>query len=167
MADDVILENTMSAYGLRTLHLVRMGAAPDLDGWRGKLPVCAEETLQYRRWVERGLGVHHLELYWNAREMTQIVSPGREPVAVMMWAIETRQRMSEALAEACTRYFFDNDRDADLCLVQKVPAGAPVDKPVEVMVLGKVLPVRILTARWVPKTAIVVLEGDAKWLTEI
>jgi hypothetical protein len=173
MASDVVLEDSLSRLGTRVLHVVRMGERPDVDEWIGKLPLTATDSLNWMRWEEKGLGVNHLMLIWNAREVVSLQRSVKDKDAVtgLMWWMETGQRMSEAIREACERHFLDFNEDAQACFVHKVPEQAPKDAdgqalPVKVSVLGKEVEVQLVEASWAPKQSIIVMKEMA-WLSEM
>ena len=63
--DGTIVDMGVSRFGLHRLHVVRLGAAVDIEAWiKERVPEggVVETFLGYE---ERGLGLHHLRLYWR------------------------------------------------------------------------------------------------------
>jgi len=105
MDQEVMLENYMSREGVWSVHLVRMGGPVDRDGWLGRLPSFAAGTVEARRWVEDGLGVHHLHLVGQIQDVIEMRWPdGASEKAAFWWAREVGLR--EAARQAAEAFWF-------------------------------------------------------------
>jgi hypothetical protein len=63
--DEVVVEDSVSRFGLHRLHVVRMGASVDAEKWMNeRLKGNCEVTLMWH-YEEQELGIHHLRLYWK------------------------------------------------------------------------------------------------------
>lgn len=77
--------NDLTRFGLRRLHVVRDGQPVEQDTWLEYVPIQAQPTISRLVRFEKSLGIHHLELWWKARECVVLVEPdtGREVEAVL------------------------------------------------------------------------------------
>lgn len=67
--DEIIVHQGVSRYGLGQLHVMRMGAKPDVEAYMARVEEeCGPVTWKLQvAYEEEGLGVHHLRLYWRQR----------------------------------------------------------------------------------------------------
>lgn len=178
--EDRLLENSWNGEGLRTVHVARMGAAVRREGWLERLPAGAWDTLEMRGYEERPMRVWHFWMWWLGREVVEIggnlsaaplrvseAEPRGSGVLGVIWGMLKGQRMSEAIREGAERYFLDMGREAGVCVVRALPAGAPTDGRVRVEVLGRRVEVGLVVAGWAPRGSVVVLGGreEAEWLS--
>ena len=148
LPDGEILENVISSFGLRRLHIAS-GDPLNREAWVDKIPWYARisGTVQARAWTEDVLGMHHLELYWQCRDLININKgrrPGFEPA--LIWWIGNVARMRDTLPEAIEAFLGYAGFLPDVALL-RVKAGAPdvyVDE-----VTGVELNIR--EAGWVPE----------------
>lgn len=157
---DVVVVNDLTRYGLRRLHVMRMGGRPDWQHWRQMVPAAALDSLEYIERHEPAIGVEHLELWWHVREMVRVAPPpGREMVGVM-WYVERGERLSEAIERATIEYYLAVDRWP---VVGLYPARGGV--PDELVMAtgedeaGKALPplrLPLQVAAWLPERCIFV-----------
>lgn len=116
---EVLLENTMNWYGLRTAHIIRMGMKIDPSRWVAKLVTAdAEEFVEAFANHEKELDVWHLRLVWNAREVIKI-----EGEQVGVWWIGS-QRVSWAIDMAATMYRLSVGQWPEEAWMDKVPSKA-------------------------------------------
>jgi hypothetical protein len=66
MADEAIVEEGVSPYGLHQLHVMRMGREVDLERWVEEKVEGGVVVLAFR-YVDE-IGIHHLRLYWRGTE---------------------------------------------------------------------------------------------------
>jgi hypothetical protein len=131
-----LLENRLTAYGLRRVHVTRMGGAVDVEKWLGQVPEEAQDLGQ-RVWVEDVVGVHHLELTWQAREMVKIreedasTGSANGERVVCLWYVgrsfyepEKKSTIREAADWAGTLYRLKVGAWPVTCFVRQMPAGA-------------------------------------------
>ena len=64
--DEVIVVEGRSWQGLHYVHVMRMGAEVDLEGWIKKVLDLGGEVEMFYQYEEKELGVWHLRLYWKA-----------------------------------------------------------------------------------------------------
>jgi len=76
MAKGTVVRDDVSRCGLRRLHVVRAGKAPECDEWLAEKEICEEELLARLAYEENGVGMWHLRLYWkNPSDLTPNPSP--------------------------------------------------------------------------------------------
>lgn len=161
--NEELLINDISRAWLRRLHVMGMGAMPSLDEWLARLPGSCTDTLTILRYEESDIGIHHLWLWWKAREMVLLSFPdSRRKMAVVWWIGSDNFR--KAAENAATRYFLDTGRDGNLCLTRSIPKGAPRDMndkplPIEIVSLGETIQLTLCEARWIPRGYLVVMEA--------
>jgi hypothetical protein len=118
-----LVENSLSRLGLRTLHVIRYGAAVDVDQWLGEVPGEAAGTVKVVRTCEEELGIHHAYIHWNAREMVEFQgAPVRYGV---LWYIAHGERMRDAIEFASCLYRTLTGVYPRTIWAEKVPEGAP------------------------------------------
>lgn len=162
MTDQVLL-NDSSRYGLRRLHVVQLDKPPSKEEWLERLPGSCLDTLNVLQYEEKGLGIHHLWMWWNAREVMTLVFPDRVRRQAVLWYVGKGVSFRQALADAATRHYMDLERDGNYCVTRNLPAGTPIDEqgkpmPVEVISLGRKLTFELSQEDWVPKGYLVVME---------
>jgi hypothetical protein len=157
MDQEVMLENAMSREGVWTIHIVRMGAPVDLDGWLERVPSFAWGALDVRRWVEDGLGMHHLHMSGQIQDVIELKWPGQDgkkQKAAFWWAKEIGIR--EAIKAAAERLYIVTSITAVKAVVKQA-----VQQPVvTVPVLGVDQEIRIESAYWAPRGYVVVMAAD-------
>ncbi len=129
MVNVIAVDNTLSRFGRRELHLIWMGSkddgqAADLRPWLEAIPADADDVESHVRY-EAEAGIWHAHLYWSARETIHLIVPdqqgGREKIPAVMWKIG--ERVSWAIDMAATRYRLDNGRWPDKSLMHERPDG--------------------------------------------
>jgi hypothetical protein len=158
MADLVVIDDELSRFGLRCVHLMRIGGQVDLAEARGRyIPADAEEVIRCA-WEEKELGAHHLVLSWPAREVICLQENGSSREAVMWWIGEKSQlveggkaTMREAIDMAGTLFQLRMGRSPVRALVRKLPKGATKTAPVEG--IGEV---ELVEANWAPAGFVVI-----------
>jgi len=124
--DEELLSNTISRYGLRELHVARMGAPVEAERWCELIPSYADGTAEMTRWVEDALGIHHLLIVWPAREVVHLVDGPSEwcGLDVVMWRLDKGQSLRDGAICAAVAYLERFGRWPTRAAVRKLPAGA-------------------------------------------
>lgn len=122
--DEELLSNTISRYGLRELHVARMGAPVEIDHWMSFLPDYADAEMQ--RWTEEPLGIHHLVILWPAREAVHLVDGPSEwcGLDVVLWRLDKGQSLRDGAIKAAVAYLEKIGRWPNRVAMRKLPAGA-------------------------------------------
>jgi hypothetical protein len=153
MDQEVLLENHISWEGVWVVHIIRMGAPVEVEPWLGRVPAFDFSTLETRRWVEEGMGMHHLHLAGQIQDVIEMRWPnGDKERAAFWWAKAAGMR--EAARQAAERFWIAEGMEPGEVVVKDVPKGA--GKTVEVRALGKALELRITAAKWAPRGYVVV-----------
>lgn len=121
VAEAMILTNDMTVHGLRRLEVMQMGAAVEAAPWVESLPPFAAETVTLHRQYEEELGVHHLWLTWQPREVVGRPVEGVE--RGVYWWIGRDQRIREALADAAAWHFVMLDCWPTAAWIARMPKG--------------------------------------------
>ncbi|HBA90876.1 MAG TPA: hypothetical protein DCZ08_03580 [Anaerolineaceae bacterium] len=121
-----ILENTLNQNGLRWMHLAQMGAPVEAAPWLARVPHYSRPLVETQHQVERGLDLHHLRLWWPARELVAIHNgpawlEGRQ---ALLWMVDKNQTLREAICYAGIAYVDLVCRWPTAALVQSIPNGA-------------------------------------------
>lgn len=68
MNQDVVLENSVSRYGWRFIHVMAGGKKPDVEGYAMNAPERVREAGLWgmHEWYEKGLDVWHLAMWWKS-----------------------------------------------------------------------------------------------------
>ena len=85
MGDEIILKDDLTRFGLRRLHVMKMGEPVKVENWMSRVPLVSIHTCFTNVWVENPVGMHHLLICWKVREVIKILSRGKEQVVVMWW----------------------------------------------------------------------------------
>lgn len=137
MGDEIVVENSLSADGIRRLHI--MGNRTPTDGWLDYLPDGMQGDI--KRTCEAG--THHLVVEWMAREMV-IVGEG---LRVMLWALDAG-KVTPQIIQAGEAYALASGTDPQWAFVRGLPVGA--EEFVEVQIPGTICQVMVILADWVP-----------------
>lgn len=137
MGDEIMVENSLSADGLRRLHV--MGNHPPGDSWLDHVPDGMKGN--EKRVCEAG--THHLVVEWMAREMV-IVGEG---LRVMLWALDAG-KVTPQIIQAGEAYALASGIDPQWAFVPELPVGA--EEFVEVQIPGTPCQVMVILAGWVP-----------------
>ena len=161
---EVLLENEISRFGLRRLHVVGPRRVAR-DGWLARLPETAFDSLTVVDYEEKEVGVWHLELCWMAREFVPLKMADQVVDGVMWWVGQAYGQedrpatLREAADLAASTWWLGRQSWPGRCLAQKLPKGASAE--VEVgwgwFEEGKGPRVKLEEAGWVPKGFVVVL----------
>jgi len=163
MANDVVLTDEISQGWVRELHVVSMEQAPSWDKWTAQTPSTCLDTLRIHQYKEDPLGVYHLRMWWNIREVVELKLKEDKRRAVAWW-IGKGTSFRQAAIDAATRHYIEMDKDAEQLVTRSVPEAAPRDAdgqplPLELDVLGKTIMLKLAVADWVPRGYLVVMEG--------
>jgi hypothetical protein len=161
---EVILSNDVSRLGLRRLHVVSPKQVKR-ENWLARLPETAIDTLSVMDFMESELGVWHLHLWWEAREILPLNIEGMICECVMWWigkAYGEGDRpatLREAADLAASLWWMKKGVWPGRCLVQKLPKAATADTEVGwgLFAEGSGPRVKLEEAAWVPKGFVVVL----------
>lgn len=168
-----VVENSISRLGLRTVHVIGFDGPVKAEEWVGEyVPGEAMGLVTLMSRSEPEIGVHHLEISWNAREVVEFQGlPVRYGV---LWYIAKGERMGEAIDLAATLYRLRVGVYPRKAWVNKMPAGAPEMVEIEVLAedrgangrspLQKIL---LKESWWVPERYVCVgaesKELEVKW----
>lgn len=163
--DEVMVLNELDWSGMRTLHVMRGGQAVEREHWMETVPAPCLDSLMVRVDEEKMLGVHHLWMFWMAREM--IRTEALEGLAALWWMDpQTKQTVREALALAAEYFWLVTGEDARIGLIQTAPQAAPRNadgslKAVKLLILGEERELVLREAAWVPKDFVVVTREES------
>lgn len=157
--DEELLSNTISRYGLRELHVARMGAPVEIDHWMTFLPDYADAEMQ--RWTEEPLGIHHLLIVWPAREVVHLVDGPSEwcGLNVMLWRLDKGESVRDGTISAAVAYLEKIGRWPNRVAMHKLPDGAEAFSVYEGA--GERVMVKPVTAEWAPVGYLVLYEEVA------
>ena len=158
---EVMVENDLTEFGLRRVHVMAMGKPVELDNYLEYIPVDALDA-QQASYQEEDTGTWHLWLYWSAREVVtlRIGSPhgdagSARPVKAGMWFVEKGGRMSWGIDLAATMYRLRLGRWPERALVRKLPEGTP--STMRVADGSGETTLAVEAAAWVPEQFVVVV----------
>lgn len=171
---DVLLENEISRYGLRSVHVIGPKRI-ERERWMQRLPETAIDTLTVVDRLENEVGVWHMHLCWQARELVPVKMVAvRDPLsasenividAVFWWVgqaygeEERPATLREAADLAASTWWLAKGSWPARCLVRTLPKTATSE--VEVgwgwFAEGAGPRVKLEEAYWVPKGFVVVL----------
>jgi len=148
--DETLIENSISRFGLRTLDIMRYGRAVSTYPWFDMVPGEAKSLVQCSRRFEQELGVHHLMITWNAREMVEFADCPIQHGA--LWWIAKGERMSEAIDMAASLFKLRTGRYPTKCWVKELPKDAPDSYVIEGFSNDPPeKPIILRMASWVPE----------------
>jgi hypothetical protein len=147
---EILTENKISRFGLRSIHVMRAGKKVERESWLGLIPDAASETTQALEWEETALGVWHLRLYWSAHELVRIKTDAGL-LTVALWSLGKGERMSDGLYAAAWLYLGETGHAPDVAWVKKLPAGAPSNLKVDDEIV-----LQICEAEWAPQRCVAV-----------
>jgi hypothetical protein len=156
--DEELLTNTISRYGLRELHVARMGAPVEAERWLELIPDAAAGLAEMRRWTEDPLGIHHLLLLWPAREVVHLVGGPAEWCGrnMLLWKLDKGQGLRDAAITAGIEYLESFERWPNRVAVRRLPNEA---KDFTIYKgSGERAMVRPVQASWVPFGYLVLYE---------
>lgn len=150
---DELLYDELTRCGLRRVHVARMGAKPDRARWLERVPGEALGLLSAYEYEEERIGVHHLYLVWQARQMVELVpaADGRSGVLAAMWYIDTGETLRDAADCAGTLYQIKTGRWPTAILTSELPKGVAEGTAVTVQCEAGTVEVALRVARWAPK----------------
>ncbi|MBE3142543.1 MAG: hypothetical protein IMZ61_01260 [Planctomycetes bacterium] len=163
MNDSEVIENTISAQGMRWLHVIRMGEPVDQEMWLARVPDYSLSLVQMQRQYETGLDLHHLRLWWPAREPVRLFNaPGLvDGTTVLLWSLDKGQSLREAAIYAGVAYLSYFNRWPNLARFAKLP---PEGRGVETIDIYQSeeehVTARLVETGWVPKQFLVMEENN-------
>jgi hypothetical protein len=156
-----VIENTISAQGMRWAHIIRMGEPVEREDWVARVPWYSQAGIQTQAWIEPGVGMHHLKLWWLAREPVKLSgAPGMlDGGLVLFWAMDKGQSIREAAMLAGVAYLDYFGWWPGVVRFAKLPEGATgtiviYDAPEEHVL------VRLIEASWTPKGFLILDQGE-------
>jgi hypothetical protein len=161
MIDSEVIENTISAQGMRWVHIIRMGEPVDQEMWLARVPYYSRELVQVQRQYETGLDLHHLRLWWPAREPVKLINvPGGEDgKTVLLWSLDKGQSLREAAIYAGVAYLSYFNLWPNLVRFARLPAGATETIDIFQMASEHII-ARLVDTEWVPKQFLVMEETN-------
>ena len=156
MSEETLLVNDMTPYGLRRMHIIRMGAPVEKGRWVEQTPLEARELLEAFEQEDKTLGIWHLWLVWNARERVRLHgAPGLEDGKVVLWwALGRGQALRESIRYAAVAYLGWFEKWPEVVKVRKLPKGAPEE--VELYEdENECVKARLVEAQWAPKGVLI------------
>ncbi len=125
MDAETVVQNDCSRFGLRVVHVMRVGAPVECDRWVGLVPGVAWDSMHmYRRREGGKLGIHHLYLMWQAREAVRMQVLDHPPFNAVAWSLEKGQRLRDAAITAAWEFWLRFEQNADTAWVRSLPQGA-------------------------------------------
>ena len=64
-ADEMVVEDSLSLFGLHRLHVIRLGDQVDVEKWMNERVKGKEGVTLVWLYEEKELGIQHLRLYWK------------------------------------------------------------------------------------------------------
>lgn len=124
--DAEVVENRLTDKGMRWLHVVRMGAPVDAAAWLEQVCYYSRELVEHQVQHEQGLDLHHLRMWWPARELVTISggANGLDGRQALLWKIDRGQSLRDAILYAGIAYLDETGRWPGVALVQAIPEGA-------------------------------------------
>ena len=156
MSDETVVKNGLSVYGLRQVHVIRMGKPVERENWLHLLPVEIDwHDVTMAEYLDKGMGIHHLWINWHAREMIQIKYPDGRPEISFWWWIGT---MGVRLSTDCaaTVYRRKIGKWPERVMIGKLPKGAQEGALIEARDMGDRTEIPLRVADWVPSKFVVV-----------
>ncbi len=159
-----LIDNSISRYGLRTMEIIRYGKAVDAKAWIKHVPGEANGLMRIDRWIDDDLGMHHLLISWNAREMVEFQ---QRPVRYgVLWWISRGESMSYSIDLAACLYKFVLGFYPTKCWIKSLPIGAPDHLMIEGFTSDPpTIPLDLIVTPWMPERYVLV--GIEKKLMEI
>ncbi len=169
--DLVVVDNELSRYGFRWVHVMRVGRAVDAEEAHGQFVPGEVPAAEVHRcaWEEKEVEAFHVALSWPAREVVHLrrwPDPGstawEETPAVMWWigrwslldspaggpgAGRVPATIREAVDLAGTLFELRLDRSATQALLRKLPRAAE----------AKIGEIEVIAAEWVPEGFVVMV----------
>jgi hypothetical protein len=122
MNDETVLLNDLSLYGLRRVHVIRMGQPVDMERWLMLMTedeVCSLQRMEYE---DKGMGVWHLRLWWHYKGPVTGSQPG------ILWHLSKGERVSECVRRGAELHLAFFERWPVKAMIGKLPNGS---RPVE------------------------------------
>jgi hypothetical protein len=161
--DEMVVKNELDCGGMRTVHVMRGGKPVERDKWLDAVPGPALDSLWVRVDEEKALGVHHLWVFWMARELVRQAE--MENVCALWWM--DRLTVRDALVQAAEWFWGETGLDGNIGLMHQAPKAAPRDLdgkllPVKLVILGEERMLELREAAWVPRDFVVVTREEEK-----
>jgi hypothetical protein len=159
--DEMVVLNELDCGGMRTVHVMRQGRPVEREHWLETVTAPGLDSLWVRVDDEKALGVHHLWMFWMAREVVRCAK--LDGVGMMWWM--DRQPVRTALTRAAEWLWGETGLDGNVGLIQKAPAAAPRGPdgkmlPVKLTILGEERELALREASWVPRDFVVVTREE-------
>lgn len=155
MDEDFVLNDDVTRYGLRRIHVMRMGEPVTVEKWIQRVPQAAIHTCSQYVWVEKEMGMHHLLLCWKVREAVNIVDPlaKDKTTSVVMWWVDVKngdtiRKAADDAACLFSLLYPWLPTKAALRTLPKAALNQTLDEPFE--------KVAFIQEYWVPKNCVAV-----------
>lgn len=157
MSDETVVLNDISRYGMRRVHVMRMGKPVEREQYIcNMLPVEYDlDDLILAEYRDAAVDVYHLWLHWHAREMVTLrYGDGRRSEVSCWWWMG---KMNVRLAADCaaTVYRRKMGRWPDRVLISKLPKWA--EGHINAMDMGEAVQLQLVAEEWVPEKFVVVV----------
>lgn len=170
-----IVEDLLSEYGLRVLHVIDFTGPVKIAELEEKIPIECRELTTYYPGVDHDLKMFHLHAAWQARELVDFSRVREVPAARkiataqtqrlamtgkaevrygVLWYIAKGETMSASIELAAAMYQAQVGWMPTVVWMRKRPAGAPETYEM-VIEEGKVLNLPLQEGTWVPERFIV------------
>ena len=126
MAEEVLVENAISSYGLRRVHVMQMGKPVAARRWLSLVPDEAKHLANGFRWFEEDLDIYHLCLVWHAREPMNLTD-GEQQFEVVLWFVDVKNGENLRFGVDLAAIIFERHyaRQPELAVVRRLPENAP------------------------------------------
>lgn len=144
--DEILVENAISQFALRQIHVIRQGKKVDPLPWVERVPDDARELMKLFRVYEEELDVHHLYLVWNARELVDLSRTAAPVRYAVVWFVADGETASWTIEVAACAYERIFKRWPKVAWLQKVLSHYPKELRLD---CGELIQVE--QADWVPQ----------------
>ena len=126
----------------------------------GRVPWYSLGGVETNAWVEPGVGMHHLKIWWMAREPVKLFrAPGvADGTLVLFWAMDKGQSIREAAVLAGVAYLDYFGRWPGVVRFARLPEGAT--ESIEIYKgEGELVMARLVETSWTPKGFLILDKG--------
>lgn len=159
--DESLVLNDISRYGLRRVHVIRMGKRVEQANWLHLLPVETDwDDVTTAVYQDKAMGIWHLWMHWHARELIQLkLADGQKVPSYWWWVGKMGAQLSGDLAATVYRQLMG--RWPEVALVKKLPKGATAQSTIQAKDQGEIIELPICVADWVPPKMVIVAAKTA------
>ena len=123
--DEILVENAISQYGLRQMHVIRQGRPVDPHPWVERVPDDARDLVGLYQVREDALDMYHLYVVWNARELVDLGKTKAPLRYGVIWFVADGETASWTIEVAACAYERIMKRWPTVAWMQKVPVSYP------------------------------------------